>query len=91
MSRVRTFIASGSPNRALNSITIGPVAVFMNWPYRTPQNGEPSLAMARTTAAMIPSAASRSASVTNGRPWSGIEYDPMPPVFGPRSPSNARL
>ena len=41
-----------------------------------PQNGFPSSAMARTTPAIISSAASRSVSVTNGRVWSGIEYRP---------------
>ena len=47
-SRGITTCASGSPNRALNSRTLGPSSVSIIPAYRTPRYGTPSASIART-------------------------------------------
>ena len=88
--RMRAMITcvSGSPKRALNSSTFGPDSVIMRPANSTPWNRRPSAArpaiVGTTISCMI-------------RLWPSTlmfvvgETVPMPPVFGPWSPSSARL
>ena len=86
--RGKTTSVSGSPKRALNSITLMPAGVFIRPPYRTPVSGQPSATMAPAALQRIfLYANSLSSSVMKGRPV----YAPIPPVLGPLSPSKARL
>ena len=86
--RMTIGCVSGSPKRALNSSTIGPRAVMIKPQYRMPRNSAPSSRMPATTGrAMWLTSQSRIWSSTS----IGVEYAPMPPVFGPVSPSPTRL
>ena len=74
---------SGSPNRQLNSRTLGlPAASIITPAYRNPAYGMPSAAMpltvGRITSRMIRACI---AGVMTG----AGEYAPIPPVFGPWS------
>src|SRR2546427_13000255 len=87
----RTFIDYGSANRTLYSNSMGPSFVAMKPPYRMPLNGVPRAAIASTVFVIVSRARSKSSIVRNGNRWSASLYEPMPPVFGPLSPSYARL
>mmetsp|Transcript_1456 Transcript_1456/g.3695 ORF Transcript_1456/g.3695 Transcript_1456/m.3695 type:complete len:353 (+) Transcript_1456:511-1569(+) len=79
---------SGSPKRALNSMTLGPLSVSMRPAKRQPMNGWPSAAMPSTVGLRISSLICFiSSGVTKGV---GAKA-PMPPVFGPWSLSKIRL
>ena len=80
--------ASGSPKRALNSIVFTPSSVSINPPYRKPVNGTPSSTMAFAIGFMIVFIVS---SMICGVMRRTGEYTPIPPVFGPVSPSYAHL
>ena len=87
-SRGSVTCASGSPNRALYSSTLQPPRVRMSPAKMTPRYGVPRRTRARAIGAMSSSArpcASPSGSTPVG------ENAPMPPVFGPVSPSPTRL
>ena len=65
--RGSTTSVSGSPKRALNSITLMPSRVFIRPPYSTPVKGHPSAHIASAVGCMIRSNAYFSSSaVTNG-------------------------
>ena len=57
-----TTSVSGSPKRALNSMTFGPSAVAIRPAYRMPVNGVPSAAMASTVGRTIVSMAASTTS-----------------------------
>ncbi len=80
--------ASGSPRRALHSRSAGPSAVSISPAYRNPRKGAPRRASSarsgRWTVSRIASTAASSRSASG-------EYAPIPPVFGPSSPSSNRL
>ncbi|VWL93240.1 Uncharacterised protein [Collinsella intestinalis] len=78
---------SGSPKRALYSMTLGPSGVSMKPPYRQPRKSMPSRLAAAMVSSRMRHISACSSSVTIG---TGL-YTPMPPVLGPRSPSRARL
>ncbi len=87
-SRGRIDCVSGSPKRALNSSTFGPDSVSISPAKSTPMNGAPRRASSSTTGACTCS----TSSATSGAPKPGTgENEPMPPVFGPASPSPIRL
>src|SRR5207247_10563727 len=92
VSRIgKTFIDSGSANRTLYSKSFGPSFVAMKPPYRMPLNGVPRAAIASTVFVIVSSERTKSSFVRKGKRWSASLYEPMPPVFGPLSPSYARL
>ena len=76
----------GSPKRALNSSTRGPSSVSIRPANRQPTNGVPRRASSSITGRCT---ASTRASTSSSRGTG--EYAPMPPVFGPVSPSPSRL
>ena len=84
----RTTCVSGSPKRALYSTTFGPSFVSIKPTYSTPLNVKPSEFIAFSVGIRISfSVRSAISSV-----YSGLGANaPMPPVFGPLSPSNTRL
>ncbi len=86
--RAMMTCVSGSPKRALNSSTFGPDSVIMRPAKRTPWKRRPSAArpatVGTTISCMIRLWPSRLMFVVG-------ETVPMPPVFGPLSPSSARL
>ena len=83
-----TTCVSGSPKRALYSTTFGPSFVSISPTYSTPLNVKPSAFIARSVGSRI----SRSVRSAMCRVYSGLGANaPMPPVFGPLSPSNTRL
>ena len=69
-------------------MTFGPSAVAIRPAYRIPVNGVPSSAIACTVGRTIVSIA---VSTTSWLICGTGLYAPMPPVFGPLSPSKARL
>ena len=79
---------SGSPNRTLNSSRRGPSAVSMRPANSAPRNGLPRRASSATTGRW--NVRTISAVIAASRSGSG-ETAPIPPVFGPRSPSPSRL
>src|SRR5690625_4702905 len=87
-NRAKTTCVSGSPNRALNSMTRGPLDVSASPQYTTPTNGVPRRRISSTVgwATCATTCCAKSA----GAQGSG-EYAPIPPVFGPASLSKARL
>src|SRR4029079_16598839 len=84
----KTTWVSGSPNRQLNSSTLGPSSASMSPAYSSPTNGAPRFASSASTGRCTCST-SASASVA-AIPGTGA-YAPIPPVFGPSSRSNARV
>ena len=87
-SSASTTCVSGSPKRALNSTTRVPLHVSASPAYSRPANGVPRRRISSTVGCRT----SRSVSSTRvaGAQDSGA-YAPMPPVFGPSSPSATRL
>ena len=79
---------SGSPKRTLNSSTFAPSGVCIRPAYRQPVKWRPRRASSRSTGTCTTSQIS--AAPTAPTPGTG-EYAPMPPVFGPVSPSPIRL
>ncbi len=65
-----------------------PLRSIISPTYRKPVNGAPSAAMPAMVGRTISSRMRRS---TSGVTTGAGEYAPMPPVFGPRSPSSRRL
>ena len=83
-----TTCASGSPNRTLNSITFGPSQVSISPAYRNPRYSCPSARSPATTG----STTSRMMRACIAASTSGLGAKaPIPPVFGPSSPSNDAL
>ena len=79
--------ASGSPKRQLNSSSRGPSAVSISPAYSTPMYGVPTAARWSSTGWM-----NVRGQLGRRRTGSGAgAYAPMPPVFGPVSPSPMRL
>src|SRR5512132_4406545 len=76
---------SGSPKRQLNSSTRGPFSGSITPANSAPRNGESRRASSARTGLWIVSTSSLTST-----PGAG-EYEPIPPVFGPTSPSKARL
>mmetsp|Transcript_102719 Transcript_102719/g.296940 ORF Transcript_102719/g.296940 Transcript_102719/m.296940 type:complete len:233 (+) Transcript_102719:2170-2868(+) len=84
----RTACVSGSPKRQLNSITIGPSSVIIRPANKQPTKGLPSALMPSIVGfRMVVLMRSSISSLTVGV---GAKA-PMPPVFGPWSPSKIRL
>src|SRR5690625_4951243 len=87
-NRAKTTCVSGSPNRALNSMTRGPLDVSASPQYTTPTNGVPRRRISSTVGwATCATTCSTRFAGAHGRG----EYAPIPPVFGPASLSKARL
>jgi hypothetical protein len=84
---------SGSPNLQLNSTTFGPVSVNISPAYSNPVNGVPfsrsAVSVGRVSVGRIISRSARSRN--SGVSIDTGAYAPIPPVFGPASPSSSRL
>ena len=87
-SQRRSDCVSGSPNRQLNSSTFGPSAVSISPAKSTPVNGAPRRASSLEHGRVDP--VDELGDLVDAEPGTG-ENDPMPPVFGPVSPSPTRL
>ena len=87
-SRGKMACVSGSPKRQLNSSTRNPLLVTIKPGKSRPRNMSPLLVRPWSNGCMIESSNSRSRSVFQ---LSAGLTAPMPPVFGPSSPSSARL
>ena len=79
---------SGSPKRQLYSSTRGPSAVSMRPAKSVPVKGRPRAASSSRIGRQVRS--TRRSTSSAPRPGTGAN-EPIPPVFGPRSPSKARL
>mmetsp|Transcript_8397 Transcript_8397/g.21471 ORF Transcript_8397/g.21471 Transcript_8397/m.21471 type:complete len:371 (+) Transcript_8397:1101-2213(+) len=86
-SKGSSTCVSGSPKRQLYSRSMGPSLVSINPPYSTPTYLLSSFASASTVRCNTSSTSRRSRGVRHG----AGAYAPIPPVFGPLSPSSARL
>ena len=86
--RIRIGCVSGSPNRQLNSSTIGPRAAIISPQYRIPLYSIPSAFMP-STVGRATCCSSHCVICSSRSP--GNEYAPMPPVLGPVSSSPTRL
>ena len=79
---------SGSPNRQLNSTTFGPSSVITSPAYNSPLNGDPASRIADSVGLIISVIARE---MSSGVAMEVGAYAPIPPVFGPKSPSSRRL
>src|SRR5205823_1909876 len=81
-SRGRMACVSGSPKRTLNSSTRGPSAVIISPAYRTPWKATPR----RLSSSNTGWCTAAQSSAARPEPIAGTgEYEPIPPVLGPRA------